>query len=90
MSQRSLGMDGSEVIDDTLLHESGENDLGWFCISMLNDTVLATGIAASNIDNIAGFVGITLLAGTKLYGKFTAIKLTSGIVQAYKIPDLTF
>lgn len=87
MSDRSLGMEGSEIIDDTDLHSPVSGYLGWFCISVITDTVLTitAGTTASNIDNIAGLDTITLPAGSKHYGKFTAIKLASGVIQAYKL-----
>jgi len=91
MSERALGLEGSEIIDDTDLHVPVTGFIGWFCISIITDTVLTitAGTVASNVDNLVGLDTLTLTAGTKYYGKFTAIKLASGIVQAFKIRSIS-
>lgn len=86
--ERAHGLEDSQVISDTTAVAPAANYLGWFAIQVVTDTVLnTTGTTASNVTNLAGYNGITLAAGTILYGRFTAIQLVSGIVQAFKLKD---
>jgi len=84
--ERSHGLEGSQIIANTTTVTPATGYTGWFCIKVITDAVLDTSeTVASNVDNIAGLNAISLAAGTHLYGTFTAIKLVSGVVQAFKL-----
>jgi hypothetical protein len=86
--ERAHGLEGSQVISDTAQVTPATNYIGWVAIQVITDTVLnTTGTTSSNITNLAGYNGVTLVAGTILYGRFTAIQLASGIVQAFKLKN---
>jgi len=88
--ERSHGLEGSQIIADTALKEPASGFQGWYCIYVINDAVINTGTStASNVDDLTGLNGITLFAGTQLFGTFTAIQLASGVVQAYKLKSNT-
>jgi len=56
----------------------------WFAIQIIADVVFTT-LTESDAEGTADMVtGITYSAGTVIYGKFTAITLTSGTCRAYK------
>ena len=52
-------------------------------LQVLNDTVFGA-LTASSIDGTAKLVGPTFAAGTILYGAFSEVTVTSGIVAAHK------
>lgn len=52
---------------------------GWCAIYVVTTAVLN----ASSVHNIAGLNGVSLPAGTWVYGMFSQIKLTSGSIIAY-------
>lgn len=54
----------------------------FFSIQIITDTVF-TILTESNHSG-GTITGVTLKAGMTLYGEFLAVKLTSGIVRAYK------
>ncbi len=55
----------------------------FYAIQVITDAVLASYTDASGSGD--SLVGTTLVAGTILYGSFTAFTLTSGAVRAYKV-----
>lgn len=54
-----------------------------YCIHCITDTVFST---LTNDPAWTGdtFTGVTIPAGTMLFGRFTAVTLTSGSILAYK------
>ena len=77
----SLGQNGATL-------ESGTTSVTgkFFCIFFIEDTVFAS------LTNDPAWTGdaittVTFLAGTYIYGRFTAFQLTSGAVLAYKFED---
>jgi len=52
-------------------------------LQILNDTVFGA-LTASSIDGTAKLVGPTFAAGTVIYGAFSEVTVTSGIVAAHK------
>lgn len=78
-SQYMIGQNGSVRIGDTTAVD------GPFCaVQVINDAVLnATGTVISDQSGTA-WTGITISAGTVIYGLFTAVQLVSGFVVAYK------
>lgn len=54
-------------------------------IQVINDTVLAT-MTSSNVDtSLQVLTGATLPAGTIIYGQFSGVSLTSGLVALHKV-----
>ena len=54
-------------------------------IQVINDTVLAT-LTSSSIDVSKQILtGVTIPAGTTIYGQVTGVKLTSGLVACHRV-----
>jgi hypothetical protein len=55
-------------------------------IQILKDTTLGT-VVSSNVDQAThtAFSGKTLGAGTVLYGQFSSVTVTSGLVQLHRV-----
>ena len=76
----SLGQRGFVFTDDTTAVDGN-----FAAIQIITDTIFASLTALnSTVGNLAGVSGITLTAGTIIYGPFTSYDLTSGKVIAYK------
>lgn len=73
----SLGQRGFIYTADTTLVEGN-----FAAIQILADTVFAALTALNS--TVGGLVGVTLSAGTIIYGPFTSYDLASGKVIAYK------
>jgi hypothetical protein len=73
----SLGQRGFIYTDDTNLVTGN-----FAAIQIISDTVFAALTALNS--TVGGLVGVTLTAGTIIYGPFTSYDLTSGKVIAYK------
>jgi hypothetical protein len=73
----SLGQRGFVYTDDTTLVNGN-----FAAIQIIADTIFS---ALTALDStVGGLVGVTLTAGTIIYGPFTSYDLTSGKVIAYK------
>src|SRR5437867_711691 len=77
---------GGDYYADTSLHTlntAGQlptnNQTGWAQVQ----TITATIFDAATVCNITGLAGVSIPAGTLLYGIFASIKLTSGSIIAY-------
>jgi hypothetical protein len=73
----SLGQRGFIYTADTTLVEGN-----FAAIQIIADTVFSALTALNS--TVGGLVGVTLTAGTIIYGPFTSYDLTSGKVIAYK------
>ena len=73
----SLGQRGFIYTADTTLVEGN-----FAAIQIIADTVFSALTALNS--TVGGLVGVTLTAGTIIYGPFTIYDLTSGKVIAYK------
>ena len=64
---------------------AGESDTTntFFALQMLNDAVL-TAVTGSGATSISNITGITLPAGMAVYGEFSVITVTSGVICYYK------
>ena len=72
---------GSVLITDL------DTQVGSFgAIQVLQDTAFGT-VISSNVDQTThtAFSGKTLGAGTILYGQFSSVTITSGLVQLHKV-----
>ena len=76
----SVGAYGANFISDTAAHPSGT---GYVFVAL---QVIADAVISAYLPNLEGntFTGVTLTAGTVIYGRFTTVTLTSGKVIAYK------
>ena len=74
--EESIGGLGGQYITDT--NEATPNQARFICIQAVEDTVINTVTGNIDVD------GITILAGTMIYGRWTALTLTSGKVIAYE------
>ena len=83
MLSASLGQRGTCTVTDTALRSFPN---GCMVIQILEDTVfeILTDVLKDTSGN-SEITGITYLAPMTIYGRFTAIKLTSGKVRLYKI-----
>lgn len=71
---------GSEVLN------AGDSVTGkrFGAIQIINDTVFST-LTAGNVDqSLAVLTGVTIAAGQVLYGQFSAVAVTSGLVICHK------
>jgi len=73
----ALGQRGFIYTDDTTLVNGN-----FAAIQVISDTVFSALTALNS--TVGGLVGVTLPAGTIIYGPFTSYDLTSGKVIAYK------
>ena len=73
----SLGQRGFIYTDDTVLVNGN-----FAAIQIITDTIFSALTALNS--TVGGLVGVTLTAGTIIYGPFTSYDLTSGKVIAYK------
>ena len=73
----ALGQRGFIFTDDTALVNGN-----FAAIQIISDTVFSVLTALNS--TVGGLVGVTLPAGTIIYGPFTSYDLTSGKVIAYK------
>ena len=73
----SLGQRGFVYTDDTALVNGN-----FAAIQIITDTVFSVLTALNS--TVGGLVGVTLPAGTIIYGPFTSYDLASGKVIAYK------
>lgn len=81
-AEEYLGQKGCVVIADTDPHAAGAGKC-IIAIQMLADTVLASLTASADSPITGTITGIVLGANVFIYGKFTAVTLTSGSCIAY-------
>ena len=86
-SSRNNALEFSSV--GSVLATDGDTTTGSFgAIQVLHDTTFGT-IVSSNVDqtthSAAAFSGKTLGAGTILYGQFSSVIVTTGLVQLHKV-----
>jgi len=84
-SSRNNALEFSSV--GSILGNDGSVSGGSFgAIQVLQDTTFDT-VVATNVDQSThtSFSGKTLGAGTILYGNFTSVSITSGLVQLHKV-----
>lgn len=77
-----LGMGGSDYFADTASHTAPAP--GWAIIHAITDTVFASVTYKPGFPHTGSLAGVTLKAGDRIYGEFTAFQLTSGSVEAYR------
>ena len=84
-SSRNNALEFSSV--GSVLLTDGDNSQGSFgAIQVLQDTTLGL-VLSSNVDQTThtSFNGKTLGAGTIIYGQFSSVAVTSGLVQLHRV-----
>ena len=82
-AEASLGRRGALVVADTNEKTAGAG-LCYSAIQMLSDTVFTSHSSSATAPMTAdSLAGISIAAGTVIYGKFLKIKLASGTAIAY-------
>lgn len=74
------GWGGSDFIADSANH-TGD----WGIIHFLEDSVLASITYKAGTHSTATAAGVTLIAGTRLFGFITSFRLVSGSAEAYRL-----
>ena len=82
MQSQALGQSGFTFVNDTTT-KTATSGKCYFAIQVIADCVLNTLTADSTAPIIGTITGVTLIAGTIIYGKFTVVKLTSGSAVLY-------
>jgi len=80
--ENSMGQSGFNYISDTNASVAPDGFV-YDAIQVLTDTVIASHISEATIGGNT-FTGVTISAGSIIYGRFVSITLTSGTVIAYK------
>ena len=82
-SSRNNALEFSSVGSEIISGGDAVTAKRYGALQIINDTVFSS-LTASNVDGISGLFGITFVAGTILYGAFSAVTVTSGVVAAHK------
>lgn len=82
-TEEMLGGKGFEYISNTAAHTPPAGQV-YICLHLLTDTIFAAIATDASAPIVGTVTGLTFLAGTVLYGKFSSLTLTSGSLLAYK------
>ena len=82
-SSRNNTLEFSSVGSDILEAADAVTGKRYGALQIINDTVFSA-LTASNVDGSSKLVGPTIAAGTVIYGAFSEVTVTSGIVAAHK------
>lgn len=90
LDSMALGQAGVDTVTNTSAQTPGGTATQWFCIQAIADTVIAE-IAEDDAElngttETDTLAGVTLSAGSLVFGTFTSITLTSGKVRCYREP----
>lgn len=80
------GEQGGEVIADTAAHTPADGASFWAAGVVMADAVLSA-VTMPGFDNSDNLLGLTLFAGTVLYGRVDSITLASGVIQMFNYVD---
>jgi hypothetical protein len=70
---------GSEVLEST----DAVTGKRYGALQVINDSVFSV-LTAGNLTDGSKLIGQTILAGTVLYGEFSAVSVSTGLVIAHK------
>ena len=81
---RDFGRGGCQVLSGASQGLASDAN-PYFCLSVLSDCVITSLTIKTDFDffNKEGLLNTTLLAGTHIYGRFSEITISSGIVLCY-------
>ena len=82
-SSRNNTLEFSSVGSDILEAADAVTGQRYGALQIINDTIFSN-LVADNVDGITNLQGITIAAGTVLYGQFSALTITTGVVVAHK------
>jgi len=81
-AEESMGGKGFELISNTAAHPAPTGQC-FAALHFVEDTIIAAHSEDATAPIVGTITGITWVAGTTLFGKFTSVTLTSGAVVAY-------
>tara|TARA_R110000772_G_scaffold167819_1_gene279518 strand:+ start:981 stop:1238 length:258 start_codon:yes stop_codon:yes gene_type:complete len=82
-SSRNNTLEFSSVGSEILIAADAVTAKRYGALQVINDAVFSA-LTASNVDGTVNLLGPTIAAGTILYGSFSEVTVTSGIVAAHK------
>ena len=82
-SSRNNTLEFSSVGSEILIAADAVTAKRYGALQVINDAVFSA-LTASNVDGTVNLLGSTIAAGTILYGSFSEVTVTSGIVAAHK------
>jgi hypothetical protein len=82
IDENNAGYNGFEFISDTAAHTPSLGQV-FTALQLVTDTVFAT-LTCDVTRTGNTFTGVTISAGTIIYGRFHSVTLTSGSLIAYK------
>ena len=82
-SSRNNALEFSSAGSEILIAADAVTAKRYGALQIINDTVFSA-LTASNVDGTVNLLGATIAAGTILYGSFSEVTVTSGIVAAHK------
>ena len=82
-SSRNNALEFSSAGSEILIAADAVAGKRYGALQIINDTVFSA-LTASNVDGTDNLLGATIAAGTILYGSFSAVAVTTGIVAAHK------
>jgi len=82
-SSRNNTLEFSSVGSDILEAADAVTGKRYGALQIINDTVFSN-LFDSNVNGSSKLVGPTIAAGTVIYGAFSEVTVTSGIVAAHK------
>ena len=82
-SSRNNTLEFSSVGSEILIAADAVTGQRYGALQIINDTVFSV-LTSGNVIGTANLLGATIAAGTILYGSFSAVTVTTGIVAAHK------
>ena len=82
-NSRNNALEFSSVGSEAFTSGGSTTGQRYGALQIINDTVFSA-LVADNVDGIANLLSITIAAGTVLYGQFSALTITTGVVVAHK------
>ena len=82
-SSRNNTLEFSSVGSEILQAADAVTGQRFGALQIINDTVFSV-LTSGNVTGTAKLLGPTIAAGTILYGEFSAVTVTSGLVAAHK------
>ena len=82
-SSRNNALEFSSAGSEILIAADAVTAKRYGALQVINDAVFSA-LTASNVDGTVNLLGSTIAAGTILYGSFSEVTVTSGIVAAHK------
>tara|TARA_R110000772_G_scaffold21929_1_gene59745 strand:+ start:1041 stop:1298 length:258 start_codon:yes stop_codon:yes gene_type:complete len=82
-NSRNNALEFSSVGSEAFTSGGSATGRRYGALQIINDTIFSN-LVASNVESTGNLQGITIAAGTVLYGQFSALTITTGVVVAHK------